>query len=238
MFSCCPDGLPSNRTLSPRQIMRRFSCSTASEPWFIEFSCHFCQRYMTNAPDKLSVISAGFKAISSEHAKRWWTGSIWTLPWQMSLGSLAAIKLEYWVMYYMWMLHFIIKPPIRAHHSFPHMYVRHRYQGKCDKCGAWHPAGTLEPIFLRGVDFCSNTVILVLCNTCPVFMDISVYLKQQLSALANPSAWFKCQYLLHMCTSINLYGPSGWWWHHGGQGVNRSRQALAAAEDAAIDQWQ
>lgn len=55
------------------------------------------------------------------------------------------------------------------------------------------------------------------CNTRLVVMDISVYLRKQLSSLANPSAWFKCQYLLHMCTSISLRwateksrGSKGW----------------------------
>lgn len=131
MFAGCPDGLPSNKnlTLPPRQIMGSFCGLSVCEWWFTGLSSHFCQHYMKYAPDKLSTIWAGWKAISSEHVKRRWSGSIWTLPWQMPFCLLTAIQLGYWVMCYIWTLHFIIKPSIREYHSSPHMYVRYRYQG-------------------------------------------------------------------------------------------------------------
>lgn len=66
------------------------------EWWFIESCSHCCQQIIKYAPDKMSVISTGWKAISSEHVKCHWSGSIWTFPWQMSLCLLAATALESW----------------------------------------------------------------------------------------------------------------------------------------------
>lgn len=146
-----------NPTFSPRQIMGSFRCLTMCAWWFIGLSSHFCQHYMKYAPDKLPVISAGRKAISSEHVKCRWSGSIRTLPWQSPLCLPAATQLEYRVMYCIWMLHFIIKPSTREYHWSLHIYVCHRCRGKCAICGAWHAAGMPGPTFLRGADFRPNT---------------------------------------------------------------------------------